>query len=110
MQIIPETGADIATKMGWPPEYTVDDLYRPLVSLRMGLFYLDGLRDAFDGDIFAALAAYNGGPGNASAWKELSEGDPDLFLESIRFDETRRYLMGIYEIFDIYRRIYERTP
>jgi hypothetical protein len=34
----------------------------------------------------------------------------DLFLESIRFDETRRYLMGIYEIFDIYRRIYERTP
>ena len=110
MQIIPVTGEDIAMKMGWPPDYTVDDLYRPLVSLRMGLFYLAGLRDAFDGDIFAALAAYNGGPGNASAWKELSDGDPDLFLESIRFDETRRYLMGIYEIFDIYRRIYERTP
>jgi soluble lytic murein transglycosylase len=110
MQIIPVTGEDIAAKMGWPPDYTVDDLYRPLVSLRMGLFYLAGLRDAFDGDVFAALAAYNGGPGNASAWMELSEGDPDLFLESIRFDETRRYLMGIYEIFDIYRRIYERTP
>jgi len=110
MQIIPDTGEDIAARMGWPPEYNVDDLYRPLVSLRMGLFYLDGLRDAFDGDIYAALAAYNGGPGNASAWKELSDGDPDLFLESIRFDETRRYLMGIYEIFDIYHRIYERTP
>jgi soluble lytic murein transglycosylase len=110
MQIIPPTGADIAGKMGWPPDYVVDDLYRPLISLRMGLFYLAGLRDAFGGDVYAALAAYNGGPGNASAWLELANGDPDLFLESIRFDETRRYLMGIYEIFDIYHRIYERTP
>jgi soluble lytic murein transglycosylase len=110
MQIIPVTGEDIASRMAWPPEYNVGDLYRPLVSLRMGLFYLDSLRTAFDGDIYAALAAYNGGPGNASAWRELADGDPDLFIESIRFDETRRYLMGIYEIFDIYRRIYERTP
>jgi soluble lytic murein transglycosylase len=110
MQIIPSTGEDIATRMGWPQDYNTDDLQRPLVSLNMGLFYLDRLRDLFDGDILAALAAYNGGPGNASAWKELAGGDPDLFLESIRFDETRSYVMGIYEIFDIYRRLYERTP
>lgn len=110
MQIMPSTGEDIASRMGWPLEYSVEDLNRPLVSLRMGLFYLDGLRENFDGDTFAALAAYNGGPGNASAWLALADGDPDLFLESIRFDETRSYLMGIYEIFDIYTRIYERTP
>jgi soluble lytic murein transglycosylase len=60
MQIIPVTGEDIAAKMGWPPDYNVDDLYRPLVSLRMGLFYLAGLR-CLRWRYFAALAAYNGG-------------------------------------------------
>ena len=110
MQIIPATADDVVARMGWPQEFSYDDLYRPLVSLRMGLFYLDWLRDTFSGDILVALAAYNGGPGNASVWKELSAGDPDLFLESIRFDETRTYVMSIYEIFTIYRRIYERSP
>ena len=110
MQIVPSTGEEIVARMGWPQDYSTDDLKRPLVNLRMGLFYLDRLRGLFDGDLLAALAAYNGGPGNASAWKELGGGDPDLFLESIRYDETRSYVMGIYEIFDIYRRLYERTP
>jgi soluble lytic murein transglycosylase len=59
---------------------------------------------------YAALAAYNGGPGNAIAWKELANGDPDLFLEVVRFEETRNYIRGISEIFSLYRRIYDRTP
>jgi len=57
-----------------------------------------------------ALAAYNGGPGNAAIWKELAGDDPDLFLEVIRFEETRSYIKGIYEIFTIYRNLYDRTP
>ncbi len=110
MQIIPTTGADIASRMGWPPGYTSDDLYRPLISVQLGLDYLADQRDYFGGDLLAALAAYNGGPGNAAAWSQLSQGDPDLFVEVIRFDETRRYLKSIYEIFNIYRRLYERVP
>lgn len=110
MQIIPTTGESIAAQAGWPPNYTAKDLYRPKVSLTFGADYLSDQRDYFDGDLFVALAAYNGGPGNAAIWKELAGNDQDLFVEVIRFEETRRYIQGIYEIFSIYRRIYDRTP
>lgn len=106
MQIIPSTGEGIAAQMGWPPNYTKDLLYSPYVSVRMGTYYLASNRQFLDGDLFAALAAYNGGPGNAQTWKNISGGDPDLFLEVVRFQETRNYIRAIYEIYDIYRSTY----
>jgi soluble lytic murein transglycosylase len=106
MQIIPSTGEEIARQIGWPPNYTAQDLYRPYVNIRFGAYYLDRQRDAFGGDLYQALAAYNGGPGNALKWIQLSNGDPDLFVEVIRFAETRNYIRYIYEIFDIYRDLY----
>ena len=110
MQIIPATGEEIQRNLGWPENYTVDDLNRPLVNLRFGTDYLDTQRRHFDGNIYASLAAYNGGPGNAARWLESASEDPDLLLEMIRFEETRNYLRGIYELFTIYRLIYDRTP
>jgi soluble lytic murein transglycosylase len=110
MQIIPSTGEYLAEQLGWPPDFTSDDLYRPVVSVTLGTDYLSNQRDYFDGDLYAALAAYNAGPGNAAVWKGLAADDPDLFLEVIRFEETRNYIRGIYEIFAIYRRLYDRTP
>ncbi|MCS6908850.1 MAG: tetratricopeptide repeat protein [Anaerolineales bacterium] len=110
MQIMPATGEEIARNLGWPPNYTATDLYRPQVSIEFGAYYLSKWRNYFQGDLYAALAAYNGGPGNAMAWHKLANGDPDLFLEVIRFSETRNYLRGVYEIFSLYRRIYNRTP
>jgi soluble lytic murein transglycosylase len=110
MQIMPATGADIASRIGWAVDYTQLDLLRPDVSLTFGLDYLARQRDALGGDLYAALAAYNGGPGNAASWQSLSQGDPDLFVEVVRFDETRNYLMGIYEVFTIYSRLYARGP
>jgi soluble lytic murein transglycosylase len=108
MQVIPATGQEIAADIGWPEAYSDEDLYRPLVSLLYGAHYLDKQRDLFDGNLYAALAAYNGGPGNAAAWLEQAPDDPDLFLEVIRFAETRNYLRGVSEIFAIYRMIYDR--
>jgi len=106
MQVIPSTGAAIAGELGWPPGYTESDLHRPIVSVRFGTYYLAAERDRFDGDLFAALGAYNAGPGNALAWKELAPSDPDLFLEVLRFSEPRLYIKTIYEVFSIYRQLY----
>lgn len=110
MQIIPSTGQEIANNLDWPPDYTTEDLNRPVVSIQFGSEYLRTQQSYLDSGLYPALAAYNGGPGNALAWMELAPDDPDLFLEVIRFEETRNYIRGIYEIFNIYRQIYDRTP
>lgn len=110
MQVIPATGAEIVSRLSWPPDYTQSDLFRPDVNLTLGLDYLAHQRDNLGGDLYAALAAYNGGPDNAAEWQSLAMGDPDLFVEIVRFDETRNYLMGIYEVFTIYSRLYARVP
>jgi soluble lytic murein transglycosylase len=110
MQIIPSTGREIAANADWPPNYTDEDLYRPLVSINLGSDYLNRQRGFMSGDLYGALAAYNGGPGNAMTWKNLVPPDPDLYVEVIRFEETRDYIKGIYEIFSIYKHLYDRTP
>lgn len=109
MQIIPATGDQIAGELGWPPAYDSEDLYRPIVSTRFGSYYLSKNRDLVGGNLYAGLAAYNAGPGNAMAWRELAGDDPDLLLEVIRFQETRNYVRGIYEIFSTYRSLYSPT-
>jgi len=106
MQVVPATGEQIASELNWPPGYTSDDLYRPNVSVRFGTYYLAKNRDLFGGNMYAALAAYNGGPGNAAIWNQLAGNDPDLLAEVIRFQETRDYIRLIYEIYGTYRMIY----
>jgi soluble lytic murein transglycosylase len=106
MQVIPSTGQSIANQLGWPPDYENADLYRPMVSVRFGTYYLAQQRDRFDGDLFTALAAYNAGPGNARIWEELAPDDPDLFLEVIRLNQPHNYIRVIYEVFSIYRDLY----
>jgi len=110
MQIMPSTGATIAQNMGWPQDYIADDLYRPVISLNLGAHYLRANLDYFDGDLFAALAAYNSGPGNAEIWLNLAGGDPDLFVEVVRFEETRTYIRSIYENYIVYRSLYGSVP
>jgi soluble lytic murein transglycosylase len=110
MQFMPATGQERADRLSWPPGYIADDLDRALVSVTFGASYLDFTRKYLDGDLYGALAAYNGGPGNARVWKDLASDDPDLFLEVVRFEETRRYIRAIYEMFSIYARLYSRAP
>ncbi len=63
MQITPGTGQFIVDNLGWPPNYSTDDLYRPFVSIGLGATYLMDQRLRFNGDLSTALAAYNAGPG-----------------------------------------------
>jgi soluble lytic murein transglycosylase len=107
MQIIPATGAQLATDLNWPENYSAEDLDRPYVSLFLGTTYLARQRQLFEGDLYAMLAAYNGGPGSTLIWRGLLDNqDPDLFLETIRFQETRNYIRLITENFYIYRWLY----
>ena len=105
-QIMPATGEEIAHDLKWP-NYQLSDLYRPVISVKFGVYYLwrYGL-DYLDGDIIAAWAAYNGGPGNARAWKDAANGDVDLFVENIPISQTRDYIELLRENLAMYQRLY----
>lgn len=105
MQIIPTTGDYIATKLKWP-DYQSGDLYRPYINVEFGAYYLAEQLKTFDGNIYAALAAYNAGPGATAEWLRISNGDPDLFIQAIEFTETQTYVRRIYEIYGTYVSIY----
>lgn len=107
MQIIPDTGSWIAQRLAWP-DYRNDDLYRPFINVEFGTYYLNVQVDYFDGDLYAALAAYNAGPGNSEIWLREANGDPDLFVEIMRFSEPRRYIRRIVENLAIYQSLYSR--
>ena len=105
MQIIPSTGQEIATALKWP-DYSQSDLYKPYISVKFGVYYLARQRDGLDGDSYAGLAAYNGGPGNSARWKAASGDDPDSFYETITFSETRLYIRRISEYYFVYKKLY----
>ncbi|MCX8025488.1 MAG: transglycosylase SLT domain-containing protein, partial [Thermanaerothrix sp.] len=110
MQLMPSTAADLASRYDWPSDFQEEDLLNPGVNIRLGARYLALQRDYFNGNWYAALAAYNAGPGNAKIWLDLAGGDPDLFLEIIRFPETQNYIRQVAEFLELYTRIYERKP
>jgi soluble lytic murein transglycosylase len=108
MQITPNTAVGIVENYGWPPDYTVDDLNRAMVNIRLGTHYLKRGLDLYDGDVYAALASYNAGDTATTRWKELSGGDQDLFLEIISYSETKNYIKSIVENHKIYDNLYKR--
>jgi soluble lytic murein transglycosylase len=105
-QVIPSTGGAIATALGVEP-FTATDLYRPKISLRFGASYLSDQMGSFDGDVYRALAAYNGGPGAAAIAATSAGNDEDLFVEDLEFDETRLYIRRVMENYARYRQLYQ---
>jgi soluble lytic murein transglycosylase len=108
MQMMPATGAEAAASEMWPPGYTEKDLDRPIVNLRLGASYFERQVQYFNGNLYAALSAYNAGAGSASIWVSMSQDDPDLLLEIIRYAETRQYIQYIFENYGLYKRFYGR--
>ncbi len=81
-----------------------EDLFRPDLNSQAGALYLKKLLLRFDNNIAFALAAYNAGPSRMSGWQKdfvanspllRKSFDPDAFIESIPFTETRKYVGNI---------------
>ncbi|HUP43986.1 MAG TPA: transglycosylase SLT domain-containing protein, partial [Thermoanaerobaculia bacterium] len=88
MQIMPPTGKELAGRLRIP--FGEKRLENPEVNVRLGTFYLKTLINTFDGNVYLAVASYNGGQGNVARWRRTSPGKPlDELLESIPFPETR---------------------
>ena len=105
MQIIPDTGEWVAMQMRWP-NYRNSDVYRPYINIKFGTYYLRWVLNQVDNLPHVALAGYNGGPGNAMQWLNISGPDLDLFVQTITYEETRTYVRRIYEQYSVYRNLY----
>ncbi len=105
-QVIPDTGALIAASLDQPWE-GIQSLTDPAESLRFGSAYLATQLETFDGDIYATLAGYNGGPWSAERWLDEQQlPGADGFVQVIDFEETRRYVTTVIEQFAWYRYVY----
>lgn len=89
MQIMPSTGALAAR--GLNKKFEEKDLLDPDFSIELGSWYLGHLARRFGGDLVLTIAGYNAGPGAAARWKATLPKEPDEFIESIPYPETRAY-------------------
>lgn len=109
MQIMPETGTWIAEKLKIE-DYQSGMLYEPETNIRFGTWYLNSLREEFDGNLVLTLAAYNGGRGNVKQWKQQYGWQADFRnIEQIPFKETRFYVGKVLKSYDTYKRLYANT-
>jgi soluble lytic murein transglycosylase len=100
MQVTPQT-AELIESLSGGSTFVADDLSDPDINIRYGTFYLNYLLDKFDGNLVAALAAYNAGETNVAEW-----GGSDLEKGDIRFEETREYVDDVLEKREEYREHY----
>jgi len=104
-QVMPVTGESIAGWLG-DEDYSPAQLHGPRTAVRYGARFLSRQLDSFDGQIQPALAAYNGGPGNAWRWLQDAGGDMDVLAEVIDYSETRRYVRRVIEALGWYELLY----
>ena len=71
------------------------DLFDPATNILLGAARLRTLLDKFDGEIPAALAAYNAGPNAVTRWLPGKPIDSDVWIENIPYGETRVYVQRI---------------
>ncbi len=95
MQILPGTGSLTAKRLGvqW---LGPQSLYDPSTNIRLGTAYLRQMLDRFNGLPYLAIAAYNAGPSPVQRWRQARPSlDPDFFIESIPYKETREYVARV---------------
>lgn len=106
MQIMPETGEWIASKLKLD-DYDADRLFEPDLNIRFGCWMLNYLFKRFDGDSQKALAAYNAGQGTVDGWMKRPDCSSDgITLSYIPYRETRNYVKKVKAAHDIYLEMY----
>jgi soluble lytic murein transglycosylase len=105
MQLLPKTGKLVAKQVKLR-HFVATELFTPAVNLELGTRYFRDTVDKF-GAFEYALAAYNAGDDRVKDW--LAQGkyrDPQEFVESIPFTETREYVQAILRNANVYRQLY----
>lgn len=108
MQIMPATARGVAEEIG--VEYSKSRLSNDWrYNARLGIAYLSGLLEQYNGSVLLSAAAYNAGPTKVREWIR-EYGDPRTravnevdWIENIPYRETRNYVQRILESLHVYR-------
>lgn len=102
MQVMPRTGADTAKRIGLKG-FKTSKLKQAETNIPIGSAYMKQMLDRFDGNMVLATAAYNAGPHRVNKWlpKKGCE-QPDIWVEQIPFNETRKYVRRVLAFANIY--------
>jgi soluble lytic murein transglycosylase len=118
MQLMPATGRQVAreNKLTYAG---LDTLTDPNQNILLGTSYLGSMVARYDGNHVLATAAYNAGPHRVDRWlPESSVIDARVWIETIPFNETRKYVRRVLAAETIFhwrltgemRRLSERLP
>ncbi len=101
MQVLPGTGAATARSLGMPWSGAAS-LYDPDTNIAIGTAYLRQMLDKYALP-YLAIAAYNAGPAPTARWQSQRPGfEPDFWIETISYKETREYVARILAFSVIY--------
>lgn len=101
MQVLPTTGAATAKRLGVPWSGAAS-LYDPDTNIMLGTAYLRQMEDKY-GVPYVAIAAYNAGPAPTARWQSQRPNyDPDFWIETISYKETREYVARVLAFSVIY--------
>ncbi len=110
MQLIPPTANRVAEKLG-VVGFEPRQLFDPATNIRFGTWYLRSLVERFGGSRTLAIASYNAGPEAVMRWIDFAGTEPpDVFVDSVPYGETRRYLRRVLRSYHLYRLLYPEAP
>ena len=95
MQLLPGTAREVAQSLGMRLRHNAE-LFSPVLNIKFGTTYLARLSKRLNGHTALATAAYNAGPHRIRRWRAQSTLlDGDIWVETIPFKETRRYVRAV---------------
>jgi soluble lytic murein transglycosylase len=102
MQVLPGTGMQVARRLGLPWG-GAQSLYDPDTNIILGTAYLRQVLDKYGDKPYFAIAGYNAGPTPLQRWQSQRPGmDPDFWIETISYKETRDYVARVLAFSTIY--------
>jgi len=102
MQLLPGTARQLA-KVENVAFSAAAALFDPDLNIRLGTRYLSNMADRYDGSPWLASAAYNAGPDPVGRWLAARDTlEPDFFIETIPYKETRDYVARVLAFSVIY--------
>lgn len=102
MQLMPATAKQTARQHKIPYRQ-VSELYKPETNIALGTAHLSWLMARFEGSKAYSTAAYNAGSNAVKRWLNARGHLPlDIWIETIPYDETRRYVQNVLAFSVIY--------